>query len=373
MDVTKTFANNLKQQRIFNNLTQKELAQIIDYSEKSVSKWETGKSIPPAELLPKLSEVLHLSIDDLFSAGNEPVYFLGIDGGGTKTEFLLTNKDGEVIKNLILGACNPVDVGMDKTFRILEEGIMTACKGVFLSKISVFAGIAGGITGSNKKKIHDFLEKFKFCKFDNDSDAMNAVETALGNNNGITVILGTGDIAFTKIDGKLYRTGGFGYLFDDGGSGYAIGRDALLEVLNDEQLEREESLLAQTIKEHMGIDNFIGNLDDFYQGGKRKIASVAPAVFVAYEKGDRSAAQILDSNFKAVAQLIIDASRHFNDETIEVKILGSVSKGKDVVKLIKRHLEALAPFVDFDISICTERPVYGAMRLAGLKKEIKNA
>ena len=66
MEIAKLFAKNLKQQRLSNNLTQKQLAQIINYSEKSVSKWETGEAIPPSQILPELSEVLHLSIDDFF-------------------------------------------------------------------------------------------------------------------------------------------------------------------------------------------------------------------------------------------------------------------------------------------------------------------
>lgn len=280
MNTTEIFAANIRQRRISLGFTQKKLAEIIGYSEKSISKWESGEAIPPSILLPKLSEALMVSIDELFDNGAEPAYFLGIDGG-TKTEFMLTDKDGTIMKRILLGASNPVDVGLGKAFEILEKGIGEACNGVFLSKVSVFAGIAGGITGDNKQKIGAFLQKFRFYRYDNDSDARNAVSASLGDGDGITVILGTGDIAYTQKDKNCYRTGGFGYLFDTGGSGYSIGRDAILFGLNAEQMGKTDSVLYQMLKDNYGKDKILDSLSEIYSGGKRHIASVAPMVFAA--------------------------------------------------------------------------------------------
>ena len=100
MNILTGFASVLRQKRKNCGYTQKQLAEIIGYSEKSVSKWESADALPPSVILPKLSEALHVSIDDLFEYCGEPAYFLGIDGGGTKTDFMLTDKDGTVINHI---------------------------------------------------------------------------------------------------------------------------------------------------------------------------------------------------------------------------------------------------------------------------------
>ncbi len=365
------FASTLRQKRKSFGLTQKQLAELIGYTEKSVSKWEAGEALPPSFLLPKLSEVLRVSIDELFNTDTEPTYFLGIDGGGTKTEFLLTDKDGHIVNRKILRESNPVDIGFDKACEILESGIREVCGDISLGKISVFAGIAGGITGDNKNKISNFLKKFRFCKYSNDSDSINAVAAALLDDDGIMVILGTGDIAFTQKNKELFRTGGFGYLFDTGGSGYSIGRDAIVEALNSEQNESNDTILIDLLKEFTGKSKLLDSISDFYEGGKKKIASAAPIVFTAYEKGDKIAKSILERNFKAVARLIIDASRHLDDTNIDVRLVGSISKNTDVISMIEKFVKQLDCHKNYNISLSTASPVIGALRLAGMKEEIK--
>ena len=72
------------------------------------------------------------------------IFLLGIDGGGTKTEFLLTDSVGNEIKRLFLGGSNPVNKGIENTFGVLNEGITKICDGLDFGEISAFAGIAGG-------------------------------------------------------------------------------------------------------------------------------------------------------------------------------------------------------------------------------------
>ena len=59
MSKIKKFRNDL-------GLTQQEVADILGVSQKAVAKWEGGKGLPRAEMLPKLAKVLGCTIDDLF-------------------------------------------------------------------------------------------------------------------------------------------------------------------------------------------------------------------------------------------------------------------------------------------------------------------
>ena len=364
METAKIFAANLKHRRIELGLTQKQLAESFGYSEKSVSKWESGAAIAPSAILPKLAEALATSIDSLFDSLSEPMYYLGIDGGGTKTEFLLCDKDGQPVSRAFLSACNPVDVGFDRAFEVLKKGIAEVCSGVPLKKVAGYAGIAGGTTGDNSQKIGNFLSRFGFFRAENGSDAHNAVAAALGSRNGISVILGTGNVVYTQKDGTLYRTGGFGYLFDDCGSGYSIGRDGILAALKAEQNAAKSTSLTELIREKSGKSRVIDALPDFYLGGKREIASYAPLVFSAYETGDKEAENILWQNFSSVAQLICDASAYLDEDAVTVSLTGSIANGRDVINMIEKRLTEICTHKKFNISASSVPPVTGAVSLA---------
>ena len=76
----------------------------------------------------------------MFSDGER--YFLGIDGGGKKTEFALADSDGNIIRTTILGTSNPSDIGIDAALNVIKTGISEVCADIPKSNISLFAGLA---------------------------------------------------------------------------------------------------------------------------------------------------------------------------------------------------------------------------------------
>lgn len=72
MDVLKNvFAQNLIQLRTANHMTQYELGNKINYSDKAVSRWERGEAVPDAYVLLQLSALFHVSVDYLLHAHAE--------------------------------------------------------------------------------------------------------------------------------------------------------------------------------------------------------------------------------------------------------------------------------------------------------------
>ena len=130
---SRIFAENLRHYRKLLKLTQEQLAERLGYTEKAISKWEQGTSIPPAESLLILADTLNVSLDDLFSHVAQPAYYLGVDGGATKTAFALADEDGNIISELVLGPSNPFDLGFEAASEIIAKGIneitanITAC------------------------------------------------------------------------------------------------------------------------------------------------------------------------------------------------------------------------------------------------------
>ena len=67
MDIKENFAQNLARYRKSLGLTQGELAEKINYSDKAVSKWERGEALPDLEVVKTISEIFGTTIDELVS------------------------------------------------------------------------------------------------------------------------------------------------------------------------------------------------------------------------------------------------------------------------------------------------------------------
>ncbi len=364
------FSENLKYYRTKLCLTQRQLAKHIGYTEKSVSKWENGNGLPPMEMLLKLADLFKISLDELVFEKTTCNYFLGIDGGGTKTVFKLIDENGTTLNKIYKGSCNPNDIGIENAFALLKDGINEACRGIPFANITMFAGISGGgLTGNNNKMLSRFFDKFGFFAFDNGSDIENLVALS-EQEKCILIIMGTGFVVYALDAEKRKRISGWGQFFDEGGSGYTLGKDAITAALCEIDGSGEKTLLTTLFSERLG-ETVEGHLAKFYQGGKRYIASFADLVFAAAEQGDKIAFEILEKNMKFVAHRINTAAAEFTNDTpdqIPVLFSGGISMKNDLLfPLIEKHITAANCNL---ISIQSE-PVDGALRKAKKIFEIK--
>ncbi|MCQ2387675.1 MAG: helix-turn-helix domain-containing protein [Clostridia bacterium] len=70
-DVKNILASNLVKLRLKNNLTQSDIAEKLNYSDKSVSKWEQGAATPPIDTLKRLAEMYNVSVDFLLTESTD--------------------------------------------------------------------------------------------------------------------------------------------------------------------------------------------------------------------------------------------------------------------------------------------------------------
>lgn len=285
-------------------------------------------------------------------------YLLGIDAGGTKTDFMLTDKQFNLINKITLCGANPVDIGIAQMHVVLQNGIEECCKGYKYKNISCFAGIAGGIAGNNKESVRSVLSQFGFGCFDNGSDIENCIAMTLGNADGICIIMGTGIVAFCQQNQKLHRIGGWGYLLDKGGSGYHLGADALYCALGCYDGRGGSEQIKNLLERQLNA-KLPDAITEIYTGGKAKIASLAPIVFEAYQNNDEHAKSILDRNVAEVAGLIYTAFQIADNDDLPVFICGGLANKKDALQpLFKQHLPCC------DLHFVTVPPVTGALQKA---------
>ncbi len=159
------------------------------------------------------------------------MYYIGIDGGGTKTAFALFDENGICLEQLSLPTAHVLQVGFDGCATCLKQGIETLIANHQLLKKDVFIGM--GIAGyGNDERIRHHLEQaigeqLMGYHYVLTNDVHIALIGALEGQEGIMVIAGTGTIALAMVHGQMIRCGGWGYQLGDEGSGYWIGKQLL--------------------------------------------------------------------------------------------------------------------------------------------------
>ena len=337
-------------------MTQAALAAALYITPQTVSKWESGISEPDAEKLCAMADVFGISLDNLMrsDSDSEKKALIAIDGGGTKTYFLLFAEDGEVLDRVILGGSNPNAYGIEQTKAVLSEGIDRMCRSAEI--IGIFAGISGASAGNNRRDLKDFLKKrYPYVKSRVEGDIHNVIFGVHGaQERCIAAICGTGSVVYGYDGDDLTRYGGWGYLFDDAGSGFDIGRDAIRHALKAEEGECPETALSRAVHEKLGGGVF-DNISEIYAKGKDHIASFAPVVIDLAAKGDTDASLIVKRTTDRLASLINRAAKTHSYGDLVV-IAGGLTARRDVVEPLLR--DAISG--DLKIVFADRAPIVGA-------------
>ena len=330
-------SKNIRIYRKQSGLTQQELAERLFVVPQTISKWESGISEPDADKLCAMADIFGVSLDVLMRSeeSEEKKALIAIDGGGTKTYFLLFTEEGEVLERLILGGSNPNAHGIDHTKSVLSEGIDLISRSAKI--VGIFAGISGASAGNNRRELEDFLGKrYPYAKRCVEGDIHNVIYGVKGaSERCIAAICGTGSVVYGYDGGKLTRYGGWGYLFDNAGSGFDIGRDAIRHALMAEEGECPEGALSRSVRDKVGGKIF-DNIGEIYAKGKDHVASFAPIVIDLAAEGDRDALEIVKRTTDRLSMLINRAAQThvFGDLVV---IAGGLTARRDVIAPLLRE------------------------------------
>jgi len=349
---------NIRKYRMGMQLSQTQLAEKLLVSCQAVSNWERGVTPPDLDNLCELARIFGVSLDVLVGYQAEACerVMIGIDGGGTKTEFVLFTETGRVLKRLRLSQSNPSNIGFEKSFAVLSEGIdqlLDYVPGVQ----AIYAGLAGTLSQINAEKVRSYLKtRYKELYTTVESDAMNIYYSGSRTADGMVLICGTGSILMVQAGGQKYRFGGWGSMLEDVGSACNIGCDAVKAVLRERDGVGKKTLLTELLKEPFEGMEVAEGINLCYQRGNSFVASLAPYVFAAHGQGDTIATEILQQNAHGLAKLIESArSRHGN--MTELVAGGGVFEHNRAVfePMIRKTLQKPLTFIYPKLP-----PVYGA-------------
>lgn len=329
-------------------LTQRALADSVLVSFQAISAWERGLSIPDLENAVRIADYFGVSIDALLAESDHSL-LVGIDGGGTKTEFVLFEKNGTVKQVLRKEGSNPNDRGLEVSIEVLSTGL----EQLLGNKVpkSVFAGIGGASQVRYQEAIEAQLTNRFHCIVKADTDAANVLSMGVDPDNSVAVICGTGSCVFVRKGAERYRLGGWGYLLDQAGSAYDVGKDALRYTLAAEDGLRETSLLTERVHEALG-GTALSSISAIYGGGRAYIADLALAVLEVAGKGNADALAILRENADRLGLLIKTAVERYGMPA-QVVTAGSFLKSDIFRTMVEER-------ADVKLELPELPPVYGA-------------
>jgi len=286
------------------------------------------------------------------------MYYIGIDGGGSKTAVRIADKNKNTLADVVALGCNPSYVGVDNALDTIERACVEVCARANVPRsevVGVFGGIAGCVTHNFSPECKERLRSsFPNARIDIVNDSMLLFVNFTGSE-GAVMICGTGSILFVLKDGELSRVGGYGTL-DGGGSGYEIGKAAISYALKAADGRREPTVLTRLIDERNGR-GVIEATCDLSLNEIRGLGQYAPLVFEAHEKGDKVATAILEDCFEFLAEYVEVASRKF-DGPFELVLGGGIFNVPTSVEMFKK--KCLSPI----IPIKAGEPVDCAIRSA---------
>jgi N-acetylglucosamine kinase-like BadF-type ATPase len=262
---------------------------------------------------------------------NSAGFILGFDGGGTKTECLLTDEDGKILARATTGPSNPLRAGYMRAWFSLGEAAdsVMARQKITADRISgVCAGLGGAGRPGVVRRVTTYFERsFPHAEIRVTTDLEIALEAAFGGGEGILLLAGTGSAAFARdMAGRTARAGGRGPWFSDEGGAFDIGRRAVQAVsLGDEHRGPETSLAKKVISPTtwrdwtLLLEAVSKNADDVFP-------KIFPFVAQAADKGDAVAQRILTEAASSLAGLALAVTREMNwqDHPLDIAKAGGV-------------------------------------------------
>ncbi len=178
--------------------------------------------------------MLEIKVAAKLAARRKVSYYLGIDGGGTKTT-CAAGDDRQVLATATAGPSNMVRVGEAKARESLHQAVRQACAAAGIDPREVAHTCVGGSGAARPElaaAVRRALTEILPVPITVVGDMEIALEAAFGAGPGVIVIAGTGSIAFGRNEqGRTVRAGGWGFAISDEGSAHWIGRAAVSALL----------------------------------------------------------------------------------------------------------------------------------------------
>lgn len=234
-------------------------------------------------------------------------YYLGIDGGGTRTTAAVSDENGKLILKKEGKTINFYSVGMATAKNNLDSLIGEICNELDCNSFEgVFIGCSALDAKADDATLKALCGNINAKEIEMNSDLYIALKSMGDAECPCVAICGTGSMA-TGIDkyGNTVVSGGWGHIIGDEGSGYAIAVNALKSCC--EMCDKgESSPMLKAAESYFGVSDFRKAIDIIYSAEttKDKLAGFAADVGKLAQT-DNTAKDIVISEAKAFAKTVL--------------------------------------------------------------------
>jgi N-acetylglucosamine kinase-like BadF-type ATPase len=277
-------------------------------------------------------------------------FFLGIDGGGSKTRCILGNENSLLGSGSSTG-CNVLRVGEVCAQSSLQAAIHEACVQAGVSPRDITRTCAG-VAGGGRREIASILQRVLAGIVGGEvaitGDTEIAFEAAFGSGPGVVVISGTGSMAYGKNEqGETARAGGWGHAISDEGSGHWIGAAAIRAAMRARD-RRERSGLLQELMDALGAKSVEELVVVVNENPEPDFAALFPRVLSAADAGDPIAGAVLKRAGSELAELAETVIRRLFNPPEQVCVAthgGVLTNSARVQDSFVEHLRAQWPAI----------------------------
>ncbi len=300
--------------------------------------------------------------------------FLGVDGGGTKTNVALMFESGEVVSEAKGGPSNPLRVGVETAVANITKALNKACDDAGVSRGDIVAatlGLAGVRRNDIRERVREsFIARSGIRKTNVTTDAEIALYGTTFGKAGLVVIAGTGSVCL-GINGKGERAvaGGWGPLAGDEGGGRGIAEQALHRIAKASDGRGEQTKLTEAAGEYFRASTAENLIGAIYapQIDNSRIAGFAKSVVETAKEGDKIALELIENAGielgSAATAVIINLG--LQRAKFPVGCVGSVFKAGEI--LTKPMLSAIHAVASKAYLVNPEMPPSQAAALMAMK------
>jgi N-acetylglucosamine kinase-like BadF-type ATPase len=294
-------------------------------------------------------------------------FYLGIDGGGTKTRCALGDET-VLLATAVAGGSNVVRAGAMPAREALHAVVREACAAAKITPDqirSICVGAAGAARPEVEETIRGILAELTPAQVEVVGDTVIALEAAFGAGAGVIAIAGTGSIVYGRdAAGRTARAGGWGFAISDEGSGHWIGRRAVSEILHARDRGEETALTGRVLQAWN-----LKTLDALVQAANAlpppEFPRLFPLVLHAAEAGDPAARALLAAAGTCLAELTAMVIQRLLPQPphAPVAMTGSVFRQSSEVRQVFYNV-LQASFPGLEVRSELVEPVDGALALA---------
>jgi N-acetylmuramic acid 6-phosphate etherase len=293
---------------------------------------------------------------------------LGVEGGGTKTAWVLVERPltlpsqgdpGAPLRILAQGKLPPSNFRLETPdhlraiFRELPREIDRA--GIFL------AGC--GTSEDRQSLLRLCAEIWPNAKIVTGSDRESGLAAALEHSDGIVVSAGSGSSVTGRRGDKIENAGGWGHILGDTGGGYFLSIQALRLILREYDLHRGEMQFTAKILHALSLNNLDELVRWAQTADKMEIAMLTPVVFKAAASGDARVMEIIEKGAQVLSEYTEAVASRLHLLAPKVVLLGGLFQRDSIyTHAFRRRLKKNLP--DARVATAERAPELGAAWLA---------